>query len=224
MLCLLCLIALAHQIAHWSIMLFYGGFVLAELNVRQTTQATSNRPRSRLFWSLVYAMVFICGLYLGAQPERRMENAPGWATLISWIPAQFKDRARYWTTWGALLLVWATSNSLPLRRIFTNRVSRYLGKISFSMYLLHGNIIHTLGYGLLEFFWGLIGMETYLQKETGFVLAAICVLAFTIWSADIFTRLVDTPSVKFAKWLESKCLAGPPLDEKTAWREARVLV
>lgn len=44
------------------------------------------------------------------------------------------------------------------------------------------------------------------RKELGFVLASIIIFAITIWAADIFTRLVDTPSLRFARWLEQKCL------------------
>lgn len=222
-LCLMCLIFLAHQKAHWSIILFYGGFLLAELDVRRTERAAAKRKRDRIVWYFVYVLVFLCALCLGAQPERRCEQAPGWATLISWIPAQFEDKARYWTTWGALLLVWSTSRSLPLQRIFTNEVSQYLGKISFSLYLLHGNIIHTLGYGSFEFFWHFTGTATYFRREFGFILAAICVFTATVWLADIFMRLVDGPSVRFAKWLEEWCLAESRPEEKPAWRDTREL-
>ena len=54
--------------------------------------------------------------------------------------------------------------------------------------------------------------------------AAVCVLAATVWLADIFARLVDAPAVGFAKWLEEKCLAKRPTEDRHAWHETRGLI
>jgi peptidoglycan/LPS O-acetylase OafA/YrhL len=228
MLGLICLIAWAHQVDRWEMVLFYGGFILAELAVRRNTLAASHtfdhsHPKSGLLWSTIYILAFICGLYLGGQPERQFEHAPGWSLLHSLIPKYIKDWHRYWTGWGALLLVWSTSNHRSLQRVFTNSVSQYLGKISFSLYLVHGAVIHTLGYGLLEVLWRLIGMNTRMRKEGCFVLMASCVLVVTIWLADIFTRVVDVPSVQFAKWLEERCVAKKQIKVEPAWRESAIV-
>ncbi|THW75949.1 hypothetical protein D6D17_10499, partial [Aureobasidium pullulans] len=110
-------------------------------------------------------------------PETHLENAPGWNTLIAWIPEPFGGifiRLRYWTMWGALLVVWSTSNSLILQRLFNHKVSQYLGKISFGFYLVHGCAIQTVGYLLSAFVWSITGYTTSAKKEAGFVLASIC--------------------------------------------------
>jgi peptidoglycan/LPS O-acetylase OafA/YrhL len=211
LLSLLCLIGFAHQIAHWSLILFYGGFIFAELDIRRqpTASRSGAKTRTNLFWSTTYIIVFLCGLYLGGQPETNLENAPGWNSLIAWIPEPFGGifiRLRYWTMWGALLVVWSTSNSLILQRLFNHKVSQYLGKISFGFYLVHGCVIQTVGYLLFAFIWSITGYETPAKKEAGFVSASIIIFAITIWVADIFTRLVDTPTLRFARWLERKCL------------------
>lgn len=191
--------------------LFYGGFVFAELDIRRRSivQPSGAKTRANIFWSTTYIVIFSCGLYLGGQPETHLDRAPGWNTLISWIPEPFGGifiRLRYWTAWGALLIVWSTSNSLILQRLFNHRISQYLGKISFGLYLVHGCIIQTIGYLLFAFFWSIIGYDAPARKELGFVLASIIIFAVTIWAADIFTRLVDAPSLRVARWLEQKCL------------------
>ncbi|THW08253.1 hypothetical protein D6D25_07955, partial [Aureobasidium pullulans] len=120
MLSLICLIAWAHQVDRWEMVLFYGGFILAELAVRRDTLAASHtfdhsHPKSGLLWSTIYVLAFICGLYLGGQPERQFEHAPGWSLLYSLIPKYIKDWHRYWTGWGALLLIELLILTLPAR-------------------------------------------------------------------------------------------------------------
>lgn len=134
-------------------------------------------------------------------------------------------RVRYWTGWGAILLVWSTSNSHMLQQLFTNRFIQYFGKISFSLYLAHGFVIHTLYYSLIEVLWGVIGFETYWQKEVSFGVALVVVSVVLVWVSDVFMRVVDMPSVRFARWVESKMIAGTqPAKEEPAWRESGTTV
>lgn len=232
MVSLLCLMGWAHCVDHWVLLLFYAGFLLAELDIRRTALAapktfntTLSAPKSSLLWTTLYTLTFISGLYLGGQPEQYWEHAPGWMTLWSLIPSYIHDRHRYWTGWGALLLVWSTSNSRMLQRIFTNAFTQYLGKISFSLYLVHGFVIHTVYYALIEVLWGVVGDETNLQKEIAFEIALVLVTGCLVWVSDVFMRLVDTPSVKFARWVEDRMTARPEtMKEEPAWRETGAMV
>ncbi|KAH0362151.1 hypothetical protein KCU65_g8217, partial [Aureobasidium melanogenum] len=227
MLSLICLLIWAHRVDYWTMFLFYGGFLFAELDIRRSASKaahkTDSSSTSRILWSALYITVFLCGIFLAGQPESNTKNTAVWSTIIPLTPAYSIDKWRYWTSWGALLIVWSTSNDPLLQRIFTNSVSQYLGRISFSLYLVHGSIIHTLGYGLLQTLWSIIGED---RKETCFVLMAVCVVVVTIWWADVFMRLVDIPSVNFARWLEGKCAARQKVElkEEPAWRDASVLV
>jgi peptidoglycan/LPS O-acetylase OafA/YrhL len=214
---LIALIIWCHEKDRWEMILFYSGFLLAELDFRRQTLAAANvlpttsfslpvTSQRQLLWTVLYVCVFLVGIYLGGQPQMHVEHAPGWATLYSWIPSYVSHEQRYWVGWAAILLVWSTSNSTLLQRLFTNGPVQYLGKISFSLYLMHGPVTHTIGYASMDFFWCAIGDETYMTKEIGFILAAIISIASTIWAADIFMRAVDTPTVQFAKWIEKKCI------------------
>lgn len=121
------------------------------------------------------------------------------------IPDHVGNPKRYWPGWGAILLVWSTSCYKPLQRLFDNRLSQYLGKISFSLYIVHGVVTHTIGYALMNFFDGILGREEAINRAIGFGVGSGAILFFTIWLADLFTRVVDEPSVNFAKWVEDKC-------------------
>lgn len=227
MLSLMCLLVWTHSVDYWTMTLFYGGFLMAELDIRRSALKASHKiasnNSSRVFWSAVYITVFLCGVFLAGQPERNVKGTYVWETVISLISDYVREKWRYWTSWGSLLIVWSTSNDYLLQCIFTNRLSQYLGRISFSLYLVHGSIIHTLGYGLLQSLWSTIGED---RKETCFVIMATCVTVVTIWWADVFMRLVDMPSAKFARWLEGKCAARKKIEvkEETAWRDTSALV
>jgi len=215
---LVALVIWCHQKDRWEMILFYSGFLLAELDFRRQALAAtrsvlpsisidlSATSRRQQLWTVLYISVFLVGIYLGGQPQMHVEHAPGWATLYSLIPSWASHKQRYWVGWAAILLVWSTSNSAPLQRLFTNGPVQYLGKISFSLYLMHGPVTHTIGYASMDFFWCAIGDDTYTTKEIGFVLAAIINITSTIWVADVFMRAVDIPTVKLAKWVEKICI------------------
>lgn len=220
------LVIWCHEKDRWEMILFYSGFLLAELDFRRKALAaakfilptpgatlSSSMQPGRL-WTALYIFVFLLGIYLGGQPQSHAAHAPGWATLHSWIPSYASHKQRCWVGWAALLLVWSTANSPILQRLFTNAPVQYLGKISFSLYLMHGPVTHTIGYASMDVLWRTIGEDTYMRKEIGFCIAAIIDIASTIWVADIFMRVVDTPTVRLAKWLEEKCIV--PLEQTAA--------
>jgi peptidoglycan/LPS O-acetylase OafA/YrhL len=228
MMSLVCLIIWAHRLDHWTMVLFYGGFLMAELDIRRSailkaSSTTAATTTSKILWSATYIVVFLCGIFLAGQPERNTENTYIWSSIMPLTPDYIIEKWRYWSSWAAITIVWSTSNHRMLQCLFTNSVSQYLGKISFSLYLVHGSVIHTLGYSLLEISWRVVGED---RKETCFATMAICVTVVCIWWADIFMRLVDTPSVTFARWLEGKCGAAKPIEskEEPAWRDASALV
>jgi peptidoglycan/LPS O-acetylase OafA/YrhL len=207
------LIIWVHQMGRWEMILFYGGFLCADLGFHRSPTSTpvlptddsTTKKRSSIFKSGIYVCVFILGMYLGCQPQKSASKTPGWTTLVSIIPDHIGNPKRYWPGWGAILLVWSTSCYKPLQRLFDNRLSQYLGKISFSLYIVHGAVTHVMGYPLMNIFDGVMGRENAVIKAVGFGLGSGTTLLFTVWFADLFTRAVDEPSVRFAKWVEEKC-------------------
>lgn len=140
--------------------LFYGGFALAELDIMRRSNSSTVLPchgkslhgqARRRLWNAVYILAFLIGIYLCGQPEKHGDQSLGWATLTRMIPKSTKFADRFWVGWGALLLVWATSNASFLQRNFDNAPVQYLGKISFALYLMHGLVTHTVGYGMMDF-------------------------------------------------------------------------
>ncbi|KAJ9141682.1 Acyltransferase [Pleurostoma richardsiae] len=205
----------------WEMVLFYAGMGLAELDLIRgahtpslsgalvptlptTSPDSSLTRRTAHAGSLVWPLLSVVALYLMSQPDAYGEQTPGWVYLSSLIPVWFSDKYRYWQSVGAILLVLAVGRSPGWQRVFTNAPALYLGRISYAVYLMHGPVLHTLGYAVERWAWGITGMEGG-WYNMGFVLAALINVPAVIWAADLWWRAVDAPVVRFAKWLEASC-------------------
>jgi hypothetical protein len=175
----------------------------------EKSEATSKLSRylglaSRIFWTFV----FIFGIYAGSHPQQGAWSTPGYETLGYWIPNQYgANREIFWLAIGGLLVVFALENAPYLQRIFTTRFAQYLGDISFSLYMLHSQVLYTLGQWLVPKCMDLTGgwANGQLGFVAGMVLALMILAPFTFWISDVFSRLVDEKCVKFARWASSKC-------------------
>jgi peptidoglycan/LPS O-acetylase OafA/YrhL len=80
-------------------------------------------------------VMFIAGLYICSLPSVGPDIALPWHVLL---PRIFSfDNDRYWHSIGAMLIVAALLQSEPLQAAFASRVGRFLGRISFTLYLIH---------------------------------------------------------------------------------------
>ena len=157
---------------------------------------------SRYFW---WAN-FVCGLYLASYPDDAGHLTPGYRFLTRFIPPYYSEKHRFWQSVAAVQIIWSVNNADFLKRYFTTPLVQYLGRISFSLYLMHGPVIHTFGYLIMPKIWALTGTDTRWRFELGFFCSACCIIPAVIWTADVFTRAVDENAVRFARWLEQKCI------------------
>jgi peptidoglycan/LPS O-acetylase OafA/YrhL len=165
-------------------------------------------------------LLFVAGLYLLSSPDLMLfpsedpENpdappgpvlcAPGYCLLSTLSPQSWPEPFRFPHCLGAFVVVYATSSTRTstLRSLFDNPLSVYLGKISFALYLVHGPVVHMLGFCLVPLCWRWSGKDTLMQKEVGFGIAFVIVTAVVVWVADVFWRGVDQKCVAFARWCE----------------------
>ncbi|CAM1500888.1 Fc.00g100500.m01.CDS01 [Cosmosporella sp. VM-42] len=197
---------------HWELLLFFFGMVIAELDhirgahvptpalpVQEKTDSSSSKMTT-IFWT----SLSILGLYFMCQPDGRGEITPGWVWLTSLVPKWWKEeKFRYWQSIGGVLFVYAVGHSPSWQRFFNSFVVQYFGKLSYAIYLMHAPAMHTMGYMFEKWAYSLTGVEGY-WFNAGFILGACFAVPTVIWWADVFWRAVDIPTVKFAKWIESK--------------------
>ena len=142
---------------------FYAGAVIAELDIIKLSR-TSNLPSpenhdsatkptksfphcENNLTTLLYWITILISLFLLSYPDAAGHATPGYITLTTLIPEKFTQKHRFWPTIGAVMIVWSSSNLHALRnKAFCLPPIRYLGKISFPLYVVHGPVIHTLGY------------------------------------------------------------------------------
>ena len=211
--------------SRWEMVLFYSGMFLAELDIirgvhrNASTSAVSpsnaGSPRdtvtkSRYSLQILWIALAIFSLYLMSQPDDDFAETPGWIWLSTYIPEWFGEKYRYYQCIGAMLFVLCTSYCSLLQKPFNTPLVQYFGKISYSLYLMHGPVIHVIGYRIEPWAWSITGSEPGFRYKAGFLLSSIFILPITIWAADLFWRAVDAPSVRFARWLETMCVQAEP--------------
>lgn len=220
------LIAASFQCDVWELGLFWGGMLLAEASLIRQESSDINEKieegvpifrdptrRHRSYGKAMWYGSFFVSLILLSIPPQKTEFAPFYSTLIQWSPPGLRPGTayRFWTAIGSLLIVWSANNEPSLQKPFSCSLGRYLGSISYALYLVHGTMNRTLGYSLVHNLWeGVTGKETLIQYETGFVLGGIILIPMTVWMSDLFWRYIDVPIVKFARWFENQLLA--PVD------------
>jgi peptidoglycan/LPS O-acetylase OafA/YrhL len=145
---------------------FLLGIILCDLLINK------NKLFKLPFWlSLVF---ILAGLFLGGLRQE-------WLALPG---------ARYWDSIGAVLVIVGVSSNVRLRGVLQLPMLSFLGKISFSLYLIHWLVLMSLGCGFY------ILMQNYGFSHDLNALAAgfICVPA-SIVLAWLFYHCADRPAI-----------------------------
>ena len=107
-----------------------------------------------------------------------------WELLGLGMPAAVVDRFEWVSVLGALLVVFCAALWRPLRRGLESRPAQWLGRVSFSLYLVHEPVI--------------IATRTLLAGLAPWVTIVVAIaIAFGI--AALFTRFVELPLHRLAR-------------------------
>ena len=102
----------------------------------------------------------------------------------------------FWRCVSATLLVAGVIGSVGFARCLSMRVPAYLGRISFALYLLHMPLAMSLLFWTMK--WA-VSMRLGFLSSVG--ISMVVYLACSILLAELFTRLVDQPSIRLANRL-----------------------
>ncbi|KAI1409504.1 acyltransferase family-domain-containing protein [Hypoxylon sp. FL1857] len=198
-------VIMAHCFGHkrWDVALFIAGMMLAELEV---LLKKPQRPSARKLVNALLILTMIFGLFLCGYPRDHNTQTPGYIwTKYVWPFTAY--RRRFWLAIGAMLFVGPMAFLPSVQSVFLTRPARYLGRISFALYLVHGLGNRTIGKWLLNTCWALIGEEGFWPYAISFTISTTLYFPIVIWASDMFWRGVDVPSTNFARWLEKRCAA-----------------
>lgn len=207
--------------AHYA--MFMTGMILCDLD---QLAAKGNLPS---FFNIftpykkaIFYTLFVIGIYLGGVPSSQqdvkvLQESPGWRILSKFKPQAVFDFKWFYLYWASLFLVSSIPRIPICKRFFECRFCRYLGRISFSFYLVHGPVLWILGDrlyvavgwarevhgGAIPNWINLLPMSKGgpLGFELSFLAPHIIILPVTLLLAEICTRFLDEPSVHFSQWL-----------------------
>ncbi|KAJ5695560.1 hypothetical protein N7536_005972 [Penicillium majusculum] len=174
-----------------------------------STTTTDSRQR-RLCRLVLCTITIVVGLYIMSAPDYCISRTPGYRTLAVLIPPHDERNWRFYPSVGAILLVAALAHSPRdglLVRGLESRLVQYLGRISYSLYLMHGPVMHGLGYRVFPLIWAIVGREGW-RDPMGLALGWLVVFSVVFYVADRVMVAVDEPCVRFGRWVEQRMLAA----------------
>ena len=205
----------------WNMSCFSAGMLIVDFNLGQDQVSNSLPPNlssrkmqsnhGKLWMAIFVAAFYVAGFPTLVYPEAKTQPMPGFETLRSLTPMSLtmEDHARFlWSISGILLLL--SISQLPsLKRVFETNFCQYIGKIAFSLYLVHEFCLVLFGISMHTFMVRVAGVGDFRWGLGYWVVCGIWFCLFTIPTFAIAAqveRWIDAPSVRFARWLEGKCL------------------
>jgi peptidoglycan/LPS O-acetylase OafA/YrhL len=143
----------------------------------------------------------VSGLFIASWTNNHIEEVWGLRFLNAHTPEPYEGQ-RVWFCLGAFQIVAAFTQLKCLQDIFTTPVAIYLGNISYALYLTHNLCLTILEPRMVPWLNHLFGKTTLWGRHFSWLGGLVLFLPIIISVADLFWRLIDTPSVKFARWLE----------------------
>ena len=202
----------------------FGGILLAELSISPYPAALA----SFSFVSMGLAPFFaLAGLVLMSYPSNSPDSAPWSAALHSFFTNAFPTSAqgsvpRLVGSTGALILCLSILMSPHLRRGLAIKPLRWLGKLSFPIYLLHGTVMRTV---LAWFvFAGQPLEERVVKGKNGnpdstvmrhvkpggvrMALGCVVMLAVTLFLSHVWAHMLEPVFGNVTAWVEKRMKRG----------------
>lgn len=173
---------------HRYYLLFYWGAFLFDAKDEIIASLRYVLPQYHLRMSVV-AIGFVTGIYFGAFPEAPVGMKSVW---YSWFTKSTDVQG--WHMLGAMLLVMFLFEWHAAQHFLSNSLCRFLGKISFVLYLVHLPIICSVTSSLI-----------YITKDLpyavmAFISAGVSIL-FVITMSALTYRFIDQNTTVFSRWV-----------------------
>ncbi|KAF4553243.1 Hypothetical protein D9617_7g029700 [Elsinoe fawcettii] len=195
----------------WEMALFWIGQFLCEIDLIHPPSLTSPLRKRHL------SALFIA-LYLLSTPLTWAHCTPLYRplTLVPIWGLRVHEHSRFWQCLGATLLLVLVARVPAYRNFFSNSLARYLGRISFALYLVHGPVLRSVGYSTAFTLWKYLGRKGGRYHFCVFLTGSV-VLPVTLGCANLFCRRVDEPIVRLARWVEGALKGEVGEEERWEW-------
>jgi peptidoglycan/LPS O-acetylase OafA/YrhL len=176
-----------------GLQLLYGDIgAVGNLLVGRPNQSLLNKSAFELQWTAYYACFFVFGSLLAARlREIRLffSRAGSWLGFVL-LGSGLLVFQGHWSQWhavqefmvavGSVLILCAALAPGGVEKMLLKRFPRYLGKLSFSLYLVHLPVI--------------LALTIFTHGALSLPLLILSVVPVSIALADVFDRLVTAPS------------------------------
>jgi peptidoglycan/LPS O-acetylase OafA/YrhL len=169
-------------------------------------QSSVLRKVKTVFWYSVFFFALFLGSHhgIGSAPIESVPwTRPLWYARRPYLPApRYADGSSSFSIIAAPLIL-ASIMALPsLQTVFSSRPVRYLGKISFALYLVHGFLMKTVLYQMMKMVHYNIAFQ--------YIACGIWII-ITLAVSDVWTSTVDQWSITWGYNLERALMMSPPL-------------
>ncbi|MCX6795316.1 MAG: acyltransferase [Candidatus Falkowbacteria bacterium] len=174
---------------YWAFLL---GIMLSDLEANYKYHLEKIKNKKIIIYSLI-----ILGIFLGSYPSQIPIDGTSYAFLRI---IETKELFIILHTIGALMIMLALLSSEKIQKVLENKYFYFLGKISFSMYLIHLIIICSFSSYLF------LQLKNFLPYDFSFLVTFILSMIVIFITSSLFYRLVDRKSIKFSHFLSDKIM------------------
>ncbi|KAK4465802.1 acyltransferase 3 [Cladorrhinum samala] len=226
--------------------LFIAGMLQCDLDLlaRRDGYFPGFLRRLERYKTFIYYHLFLLSMYLAGVPSgsNKIEDLranPGWYYLSFLKPQAVFNPKWFYLFIASNMMVACIPRLGWLKRFFESRFCQYLGRISFSLYLVHGPVLNVIGDRIYHAVgWTRKLTEDHPEKmaawankfplpmsgplglEPAFLLPQLILIPLTFWIADVVTRTVDEPTVKFTAWMYKRIQGGDTPEPKPVDRDS----
>lgn len=161
-------------------------------------------------WQAFWWANVVSGLFIASWTNKHVNEVWGLRFLEAHTPAPYHGQ-KIWFCLAAFQIVIACTQLRPLQKLFNTPLAQYLGNISYALYLMHNISLQTLQPRFNPILLKYFGTATLHGRHLTWFFGLIVYLPVIIYVSDLFWRVVDVPTVKFARWLEEKCVSKTSL-------------
>lgn len=208
------------QLGRWDMATFMGGMALSEIDIILGAQdagglappATSGLAgrasrqfglhRSTKSGTVIRWLTVVLALYFLSYPDAGAEYTPGFVFLSDWVPRYYIPLSgwMFYQSTGALLLLPCILRSSTLVHFLETKPVQYLGKVSFSLYLVHGPVLHSLGFWIMPRLFDAVG------RTLGYAIGYVVLLTVTLYLTGLWHKKIDAWSVTVGRRVERALL------------------
>lgn len=175
-----------------------------DATLRRPSQDAEPAAKSITWRRVRLAVILFASLFLMSAPSDRLTTTPGYRFICTLVPASLaKIPFRFVNGTGAIMFIYALSNSKTLQKPFNSAIAQYLGSISFSLYIVHGPVMHIVSYVIVPALWRINGTDTAFKYNFSVFCGNAITYMIMIWVAELFSNHVDKNCVKLSRWVEN---------------------